>query len=245
MGHCNHLLPTSVYHSPHVEHALSLLLDLLWPQATSPALQCHWVWKASWSTTVFNNSILQSLLITVDWKCFGDGWCLMDAFRRNCFIRYRQAHSNNRWHKFHGSIRKFFGCMDHNLAWLYFSANVFAGSAYVIHDLFKNIAPANSWKINLDRNWAPIISLHKTTLVNDLPHSFSTVSSTFLRQLIYVILLWSEFSVTTTTLSFLISLVAPLKWQHDVESEKLWFPVGALNFILLIISIALSEIDMS
>ena len=70
----------------------------------------------------------------VDWKCFGDGWCLMDAFRLNYFIRFRQVHSNNRWHKFHGSIRKFFGCMDHNLAWLYFSENdVFDGFAYVIY----------------------------------------------------------------------------------------------------------------
>ena len=61
----------------------------------------------------------------VDWKCFGDGWCLMDAFRLNYFIRSRQVHSNNRWHKFHSSIRKFFGCMDHNLAWLYFSEMTF------------------------------------------------------------------------------------------------------------------------
>ena len=29
----------------------------------------------------------------VDRKCFGDGWCLMDAFRYNYFIRSRQVHS--------------------------------------------------------------------------------------------------------------------------------------------------------
>ena len=70
----------------------------------------------------------------VDWKCFGYGWCLMDAFRLNYFIRSRQIHSNNRWCKFYGSIRKLFMCMDHNLAWLYFSANeVFGDSTYVIH----------------------------------------------------------------------------------------------------------------
>ena len=62
-------------------------------------------------------------------------------------------------------------------------------------------------KKNLDRNWVPLPSIHKTTLVNDLPHSVSTVSITFFRQLIDVILLWSEFLVTTTTLLFLISLL--------------------------------------
>ena len=71
---------------------------------------------------------------SMDWKSFWDGWCLMDAFRLNYYIRFRQVHSNNRWYKFPGSIRKFFGCMDHNLAWLYFSENeVFDGSALVIH----------------------------------------------------------------------------------------------------------------
>ena len=32
----------------------------------------------------------------VDWKCFEDGWCLMDDFRLNYFIRFRQVLSNNR-----------------------------------------------------------------------------------------------------------------------------------------------------
>ena len=143
----------------------------------------------------------------VDWKCFGHGWCLMDAFRLNYFIRFSQVHSNKRWHKFHVSIKKFFECLDHNMAWLYFSENhVFDGSA-----LFKNLFPANSWEINLDPNWVPIPSLHKTTSVNDLPHSVSKISITFFRHPIDVILLWSEFSVPTTTLLFLISFVTPLK----------------------------------
>ena len=88
--------------------------------------------------------------------------------------------------------------MDHNLAWFHFSENDdFDGFAYVIHwdfammsfivepaqDLFKNIIPANSWKINLDRNWVPLPSLHKMTLVNDLLHSVSTVLITFFRKL--------------------------------------------------------------
>ena len=62
MEHWNHSLPSSVYHFTHVEHSLLLLLGFSWPQTTSPALLCHWVWKASWSTTVLKNSILQSPL---------------------------------------------------------------------------------------------------------------------------------------------------------------------------------------
>ena len=87
----------------------------------------------------------------VDWKCFRDGWCLMDAFRLNYFIRFRQVHSNNRWHKFNGSIRKLFGCMDYNLAWLYFLENdVFDGFVYVIHwdfTMVSFIAEPGQWLI--------------------------------------------------------------------------------------------------
>ena len=87
----------------------------------------------------------------VEWKCFGVGWCLMDPCRLNHFIRCRQIHSNNRWHEFHVSIRKLFGCMDHNLAWLYFSENdIFHGSAYVIHWDFAMmflIAEPGQWLI--------------------------------------------------------------------------------------------------
>ena len=59
MGRCNHSLPSSVYHSLHVEHSLLLLLDFSWPRAKSLAFLYRWVWKASWSTTVLKNSILQ------------------------------------------------------------------------------------------------------------------------------------------------------------------------------------------
>ena len=62
MGHYNHSLPSSVYHSPNVEHSLLLLLDFSWPQTTSLALLYHWVWKASWSTAVLKNFIQQSPL---------------------------------------------------------------------------------------------------------------------------------------------------------------------------------------
>ena len=62
MGHCNHSLPSSIYHSPHGKHSLSPLLDFSWSQTTSLALLYHWMWKTSWSTTVLKNSILQSPL---------------------------------------------------------------------------------------------------------------------------------------------------------------------------------------
>ena len=136
MGHCNHSFTSSIYHSSHVEHSLWPLLDFLWPQTISLVLLYHWMWKASWSTTVLKSSILQSFFCQTNlWtKCSRGGWCLMDAFRLNYFFRFRLVHSNNRWHKFHGSIRKFFECIDHNLAWVYFWENdVFYGSTYVIH----------------------------------------------------------------------------------------------------------------
>ena len=60
IGHCNHSLPSSMYHSPHVEH--SLLLEFSWPQTTSLVLLHNWMWKVSWSTAVLKNSILQSSL---------------------------------------------------------------------------------------------------------------------------------------------------------------------------------------
>ena len=62
MGHCNHSLPSSLYHSLHAEHSLSPFLDFSWPQTTSLALLYHWMWKASWSTAVLKKSLLQSPL---------------------------------------------------------------------------------------------------------------------------------------------------------------------------------------
>ena len=61
-GHCNHSLPSSIYNSPHVEHSLLPLLDFLWQQTISQVLLHHWMWKASWSTAVLKNCILQSSL---------------------------------------------------------------------------------------------------------------------------------------------------------------------------------------
>ena len=62
MGQYNHSLPSSLCHSPQVEHLLSPLLDFSWPQTTSLALFVHWMWKATWSTAVLKNSIPQSAL---------------------------------------------------------------------------------------------------------------------------------------------------------------------------------------
>ena len=53
----------------------------------------------------------------VDGKCFVDGWCQMNPLRLNYFIRLRKVHSNNRWHKFYGSIRKFFGSYTWPTIW--------------------------------------------------------------------------------------------------------------------------------
>ena len=190
----------------------------------------------------------------VDWKCFKDWWCLMDAFRLNYFIRSGQVHSNNTWHKFHGSIRKFFGCMDHNLAWLYFFENdIFDGPPTLSirplqwrlslqnqhNDLFKNIVFVNSWKINLDRDWAPIPSLHKTTVINDLPHSVSMVSITAC----YSIMVWVFGHYDYTFIPYLACCIFKIATRCK-EQKALIFKVDTLDFILLIISIALSEIDM-
>ena len=70
------------------------------------------------------------------------GWMVPHGcFQAQHFIRSRQAHFKNRWHKFHSSIREFFGCMDDNLAWLYFSENdIFDGSAYAIHWAFPMVS---------------------------------------------------------------------------------------------------------
>ena len=201
MGHCNHSLPSSIYHSPHVEHFLSLLLDFSWPQTTSLAFLYHWVWKASWSTAVLKNSILQSHLSNkfADWMCFGDEWCLMDAFRLNYFIRFGQVHSNNRCPKFHDSIRKVFECMDHNLVWLYFSENsVCDGSAYVIHCRTNTMTYSRTLNIKSGLK----LSAHTITLqsINGL---FQTAD--------WCYSIWSKFSVSATTHLFLMSFVTPLK----------------------------------
>ena len=97
------------------------------------------------------------------------------------------------------------------------------------NDLFKNIVPADSWKINLNRNWAPTRYLNKSTLVNDLPHSISMVSITFFRQLIYAILLWSEFSVSHKDLHRKKDFK-----NNDFIINKLWIIIIFISFFKVV-----------
>ena len=176
MGHCRHLLPSSVYHSPHVEHPLSLLLDSLWPQTTSLALLYHWVWKA-WPTAVLKNPILQSPLSLICRKDLwiesvsgmdGAWWMLsgltisfdLDKYTVIIDGRNFMAASENSlgvwttiWPDF--TFRKMTFLMVPptssigTLPWCLSLQNQH-------NDLFENIVPANSWKINLDQNCVPI-----------------------------------------------------------------------------------------
>ena len=220
MGHCNHSFPSSVYHSPHIEHSLSLLLDFLWPQTTSLAFLYHWEWKASWSTAVlkkFYTTIPLSLMCRTNlWiECVsgmdGAWWVLSGSTISSDLGKYAEIIDGK---NFMAVSEKYLGVWTTILPDFTFRRMAFLmvpPTSSIVeptnNDLFKNIVPANSWKINLNRNWVPIPSLHKTTLMNDLPHSVSTVLITFCRQLIDVILLWSEFSVSTTTLYSLSHLL--------------------------------------
>ena len=136
MGHCNHSLLSSIYHSPHIEH-------LYWTSRCHKqhhqlfcTIECERLPRLppSWKILYCNLLCHWSVEQICGLKVFRDGWCLMNTFRLNYFIRFWQIHSNNRWHKFHGRVRKLFEWIDQNLAWFYFSENdVFDGSAYVIH----------------------------------------------------------------------------------------------------------------
>ena len=138
MGHCNHSLPFSIYHSPHVKHSLSLLSDFSWPQ--TPALLYHWEWKASWSTAVLKNSILQSPLslicrtnLWIESVSGMDGaWWMFSGSTISSDLGAIIIDGTNLWQH-----EKVLWVMDHNLAWLYFSENdVFDGSVYAIHRAF-------------------------------------------------------------------------------------------------------------
>ena len=121
----------------------------------------------------------------------------MDVFRINCFIRFRQLHSNNRWHKFNASIRKFFGCIDHNLAWLnLLENNVLMGSPTSSIGTLHGVLYCRTSTMTYSRTLFLVIvenksgsklSVHTITPQNDVgesfTHSASTVSTTFFRQL--------------------------------------------------------------
>ena len=209
------------------------------------------------------SSVIDLLNKFVDWMSFGDGWCLMDAFRLNYFIRFKQVHSNNRWHKFHGRQHQ-------KILWVYGPQSIspdftfrkmtvlmvapassigtlpWCPSLQNQHNgLFKNIvSAANSWKINLDHNSVPIPSLHKTTLVSDLPHSVSTVSIIFFRQfMLFSIMVWVFGHRDYTFIPYLTCYT--FKMTQCNERKALISKVGDFDFILLIIFIALSKINVN
>ena len=194
MGHCNHSLPSSIYHSPHVEHSLSPLLDFSWPQTTSLALLYHWMWKASWSTAVLKNSILQSPLSLI---CRTNLWIKSVSGMDGAWWMLSGSTISSDLGKYtvimDGSIRKFFECMDHNLAWLYFSeSSVCDGSAYVIHCRTSTMTYSRALNIKSGLK----LSAHTITPQSDIRlHSINGLFQT--ADWCYSI--WSEFSVSTTT----------------------------------------------
>ena len=166
MGHCNHSLPSSAYYSLHVKHLLSFLLDFSWPQTTSLAFLYHWVWKASWSTAVLKNSMLQSPLslicrtnLWIESVSGMDGawWMLSRSTISSDVGTYTVIIDGT---NFMAASENSFGAWT--TIWPYFLMVPLTSSIgtlpwclslYNQHNgLFENIVPANSWKINLDWN---------------------------------------------------------------------------------------------
>ena len=148
--------------------------------------------------------------------------------------------------------QKVFGCMDHNLAWLYFLENgVFDGSTYVIHCRTSTIAYSRTLFLlivekyidieiecpyyhSTKRHWWMIYRIRSPQHQSPFPDSslmlfyyglkFQSARLHFIRYLICY-----TFKITT----------------RCKERKALISKVGVLDFVLLIISIALSEIDMN
>ena len=116
------------------------LLDFLWPQTTSLVLLYHWMWKASWSTAILKNSILQSSLSLICQTNFwtksasgmdGAWWMLSGSNIWSDLGKYTVIIDDT---NLMAASENFLGKWAHNLAWVYFSENdVFDGSAYIIH----------------------------------------------------------------------------------------------------------------
>ena len=146
MGHCNHSLPSSVYHSLHVEHSLSLLLDFLWPQATSLALLYHWMWKPSWSTTVLKNYMLQCPLSLICWTNLWiesvsgmDGaWRIFSPSTISFDLGKYTVITNST--NFMAGSENFLGYGPKSALTLLFGNEVFDGFAYVIHWKFAMVS---------------------------------------------------------------------------------------------------------
>ena len=94
IGHCNHSLLSSVYHSPLAIVFIRLLMttkniiSFIVPLSVKGFLAYCRVEK--FYTAI--SSIMDLSNKFVDWKCFRGEWCLMNAFRLNCFIISRQVH---------------------------------------------------------------------------------------------------------------------------------------------------------
>ena len=146
MGYCNHSLSSSVYHS----RTLNTCYRFYWTSRdhnkTSLALLYHWEWKASWSTAVLKNSILQSPLslicrtnLWIESVSGMDGawWTLSGSTISSDFGKYTVIiDGTNFVAASENSL-----CVDHNLACLYSSENdVFDGSTYAIHWAFAMVS---------------------------------------------------------------------------------------------------------
>ena len=206
------------------------LLDFSWPQTTSLALLYHWMWKASWSTAVLKNSILQSPLSLI---------C-----RINLLIKSVSGIDGAWWMLSGSTISSDLG----SYTVIIVDTNLMAASENSLC-VWTTIWPdLTFWKITfwwvrqrhplglchgvlycktsimtysrtlflviVENKSGSKLSVHTITPQNDIGEWFTAFrlhSINHLFQTTHVILLWSEFSVTTTTLLFLISLVTPLK----------------------------------
>ena len=179
------------------------------------------MWRASWSTTVLKNSILQSPLALI---------C-----RKNLWIKIVSGIDGAWWllsdSTISSDLSKYILIIDDTN--LIAASENFLGIWTTIWSDFT-FRKMTFWWFRLRHPLGLYhgvlycrLSVHTITPQNDIGEWFTTFrlhSINHLFQKTHVILLWCEFSVTTTALLFLISLVTTLNWQLDVKSEKLWSP---------------------
>ena len=266
MRHCKHSLPSSVYHSRTLKthycfhwtcchhnqhHQLFYTIEcerlpgllLLW-KILYCNLLCHW-----------------SVEQICGWMSFRDGWCLMDAFRLNYFIRFKRAHSNNRWHKFHGRQHK-------KILWVY-------GPQSALTLLFRKwrfwwlrlhhplglclgIPHCRTSTITCSRTLFLLLIVEKEILITiQCPYRHSTkwhwwviycipspqYQSSFSGNSCYSIMVWVFGHCDYTFIPYLAYYT--FKMTQCNERKALISKVGDFEFILLIIAIALSKINMN
>ena len=230
MGHCNHSLPSCIHHSPHVEHSLSPLLNFLWPQTTLPVLLHHCMWKATWSTVVLKNSLLQSPLSLICWTnlCIesvsgmDSAWWMFSGPTISSDLgkytvitddtNFMAASENSLgvwttiWPDFIFRKMTFWWFRLHHPLGLYHG---------VLHCRTSTMTYSRTLFLLIVENKSGLkLSVHTITPQNDIGEWFNAFrlhSINHFFQTAHVILLWYEFLVTTTTLLFLISLVTSLK----------------------------------